>query len=203
MQFWALLAVEPCSVLPSEGEDNGGWGCRVTVGAPFIYKSPKSCQQTRSTITARAGRQASSPAPTPATASASASVPDLWSQWSDTAHGVPANTHSSGAGSKSRSRTLMTSRPRDGRSEATIAIDAGTAPAGGCTESAGDGAAHAGDAEDAADVPAEVWLVPLTLGTPDVPRPRHRGQWEAHEALGPHPLWQSPNPSPTQIPWMA
>lgn len=174
-------------------------------GPPLIYKSPKSCQQTRPTITARTGRQAPSPAPTPATASASA--PDLCSQWSDTARGVPANTHSRGARSKSRSRTPTTSRPRDGRSQATIAIDAGTAPAGGCIGSTGDGAARAGDAGDAADVPAgtgdtaEVWRVPLTLGTPDASRPRPRGQWEAHEALGPHPLWQSPNPSPTQIPW--
>lgn len=95
----------------------------------------------------------------------------------------------------------MTFSLRDGHSEATIAIDAGTAPAGGCIGSAGDGAAHAGDAEDAEDVPAEVWLVPFTLGTPDAPRPWHRGPWEAHEALGPHPFWQSPNPSPTQIPW--
>lgn len=43
---------------PALCEDNGGWGRRVTLGAPFIYKSPKSCWQTRPTITARAGRQA-------------------------------------------------------------------------------------------------------------------------------------------------
>lgn len=158
------------------------------MGGPFIYKSPKSRQQTRPTLTARAGGQASALLPHPhGQLQPNPKPPAAPARWSAAARGVPASVHRRGrggskrAGSRSRSRRLTrrTSRWKEGPTGAAITTGTGTVPAGGGTGSTGGGGAPAGGGAGDAPVDTggttEVWPVPpawvrLDPGTP-LPHP--------------------------------
>lgn len=171
-----------------------GWGPRVIVGGPFIYKSPKSCQQTRPTLTARAGGQASALLPHPhGQLQPQPKPPAPPARWSAAARGVPASVHRRGRGSRgrgsskrarsrSRSRRLTrrTSQWKEGPTGTAITTGTGTAPAdGGTGSTGGDGAPARGGAGDApvdTGGTTEVWPVPpawvhLDPGTPLPPPP--------------------------------
>lgn len=85
-----------------------GWGCQVTEGAPFIYKSPEGCGQTRPTLLrARAGGQASASSPK---ATAAPPEPPDPPPWSDAACGVRAKVRSRALGSSAKTSARTRTR---------------------------------------------------------------------------------------------